>query len=585
MGSPCGVAYPNGRNFTSILMILQLRSAVEFASHLPRYNEIIRVLFKYGFADVLKLVALQRVMGIESAELQKHESGLLSMPPEVRLRMALEELGPTFIKFGQILSSRRDLVSDAYYTELCKLQENVPTFPGKEAKRIFAEQIGMTVDVAFSEFSEKPLAGASIAQVHRAVTREGAVVAVKVQRPDIQPLIEQDLAIILDLAIFLDKYVPDIATLHPVAVVEEFAETLIKELDFTNEASNAERFAQEFEGSPAIKVPRLFTEFSGQKILTMEFIAGSPVNDLTLLRNEGIDPKMLAKSISILIYEQIFEHGFFHADPHPGNMTVLKDGVLGLYDYGMMGSFSMSFRSSIANLLAGLAEKDNRQVMSAIIAMSEEGDVKEPDKMLHDVEEFTEKHLNQPLSKINLSSVLNNLLALLRTYQLRMKGSFYLGIKALSQVEAIGRELDSDLNFVLLGQPYAEKLISHKYRPAHLFELLKKLAAESINFLEVFPSDFHMLRNRLRRGQINIPLQHKIDPEGFEPLRVTLNSIANRLANAILAAAVLICSSILILSGVPPKIWNIPVIGLLGLLWGTYMSLRLALSTWKHGGL
>lgn len=574
-------------------MINQFRSAVEFAAQLPRYNEIIRVLFKYGFADVLKLVVLQRVMGIESAELTSHESGLLAKPPEERLRLALEELGPTFIKFGQIMSSRRDLVTDKYYVELCKLQENVPTFPGKEAKEIFAEQIGVTVAKAFSEFDEKPLAGASIAQVHRATTKEGAIVAVKVQRPDIQPVIERDLSIILDLAKFLEKYVPDIASLNPVAIVQEFSETLLKELDFTNEAENAERFGEQFEGVLAIKVPAVLREFSSKKILTMEFISGYPVNQVKVLRKHAIDPVALSESISALIYQQIFVHGFFHADPHPGNMTVLKGkveevpggGVLGLYDYGMMGEFSLSFRSNIAHLIAGLAEKDNRQVMSALIDMSEEGNVADSDKMLLEVEEFTNKHLTKPLAQINLSQVLNSLLELLRSQRLRMKGNFYLGIKALSQVEAIGRDLNPDLNFILLGQPYAEKLIGDKYKPAHLFDLLKKLSAASIDFLEVFPSDFRMLWNRLRRGQINIPLQHKIDPEGFEPLRVTLDSIANRLANAILAAAVLICSSILILSGLPPTLWHIPVIGLAGLIWGGYMAFRLTLSTWKHGGL
>jgi len=567
-------------------VINQLRSAVEFASHLPRYNEIIRVLFKYGFADVLKLVALQRVIGIESAVLQTHETGLLSKPPAERLRLALEELGPTFIKFGQIISARRDLVTDEYYVELCKLQDSVPTFPGKEAKKIFTEQIGISVGQAFRQFDEKPLAGASIAQVHRAVTKQGAIVAVKVQRPDIQPLIERDLAIILDLAKFVDKHVPDIAVLNPVAIIKEFSDTIRKELDFTNEASNAERFAMQFEGSDKIQVPAVLREFSQERILTMEFISGYPVNDVEVLKEHEIDPVTLSENISILIYQQIFEHGFFHGDPHPGNMTVLEGGVIGLYDYGMMGAFSPGFRSSVAHLIAGLAEKDHRQVMRSILEMSEEGVVDDADRMLRDVEEFSDHHLNnKPLAEINLGYVLNSLLDLLRHNKLRMKGSFYLGIKALSQVESIGRDLNPELNFIEYGKPYAQKLIENKYHPLHLFELLKKLTSESIDFLDDFPHDFRTLWNRIRKGNISIPLQHKIDPQGFEPLRVTLDSIANRLTNAILASSVLIGSSILILSGLPPKIWDIPIIGLGGLIWGAYMCLRLVLSIWKHGGL
>lgn len=566
-------------------MIHQLRSAVEFASHLPRYNEILRVLFKYGFADVLKLVALQRVIGIENAALQVHETGLLSKPPEERLRLALEELGPTFIKFGQILSSRRDLVNDQFYAELCRLHDSVPTFPGKIAKRIFADEIGISVAQAFAEFDEEPLAGASIAQVHRAVTKQGGIVAVKVQRPDIQPTIERDLAIIIDIAKFVEKHVPEIAVLNPVAVVQEFGDTLRKELDFTNEAGNAERFAQQFEGNEKIQVPAVAREFSGERILTMEFMSGFPVDDNEKLLAHGIDPVVLSENISVLIFEQIFDHGFFHGDPHPGNMTVLEGGVVGLYDYGMMGAFSPGFRSSVAHLLAGLAEKDHRQVMRSILEMSEEGVVDDADRMLRDVEAFSEQHLNQSLADINLGFVLNSLLDLLRRNRLRMKGSFYLGIKALSQVEGIGRDLNPQLNFIELARPYAEKLIQNKYHPLHIFELFKKLAAESVDFLEDFPHDFRTLWNRVRRGQISLPLEHKIDPKGFEPLRVTLDSIANRLTNAILAASVLICSSILILSGIPPRLWDIPIIGLIGLIWGAYMCLRLVLSIWKHGGL
>lgn len=544
-----------------------------------------RVLFKYGFADVLRLVFLQRVMGIEGGELATHDSGLLAKPPEERLRLALEELGPTFIKFGQIVSSRRDLVNAEYSAELCKLQDSVPTFPGHEAKKIFAEEIGLSVAAAFRDFDEKPLAGASIAQVHRATTKEGAVVAVKVQRPDIQPLIERDLSILLHLAGLVEKHVPDLAAMNPVAVVKEFSETLIKELDFANEADNTERFGLQFEASAAVKVPAILREFSSKKVLTMEFITGYPVNQTDVLRKNGIDPVALSESISNLIFEQVLVHGFFHADPHPGNLTVLEDGVMGVYDFGMMGEFALGFRSSVAHLIAGLAEQDNRQVMTALIDMSEAGSAVDTVKMLRDVEELSSKHLNKPLAQINLSLVFNSLLELLRNQHLRMKGSFYLGIKALSQVEAIGRELNPDLNFVQIGKPYAIKLIANRYRPERLLQILQKLSGASVDFLEELPGDFRIVWNRLRRGQLNIPLQHKIDPKGFEPLRSTLDNISNRLANAILTASVLICSSILILSGIPPKVWEVPVLGAVGLGWGVWMGIRHAMSTRRHGGL
>jgi ubiquinone biosynthesis protein len=563
----------------------QIKSAVEFASHLPRYREIIGILWKYGFADVLKLVALQHVLGMEDATITIHEEGLLSKPLPERMRLALEELGPTFIKFGQIVSSRRDLVNDEYYLELCKLQSDVPTFPTSQAKAIIAEELGGTVDELFAQFSDEPVGSASIAQVHSAVLRNGTMVAIKVQRPDIEKVIELDLAILRDLARFAERHVPEMAVLNPVGVVEEFSSTLIKELDFTNEAKNAERFKQQFEGNEWIKVPEVFRDFTTSKVMTMEFIIGHPVDDQMKLHRAKIDPVELADHITELIYEQIFEHGFFHGDPHPGNMLVLNGGITGLLDYGMMGSFTPPFRSSIAHLIAGLAEKNHQQVMRSILEMSEEGYAGDTTKMLADVEEFSGTHLNQPLREIKLGLVLNKLLELLRNNHLRMKGSFYLGIKALTQVEAIGRSLNPDLNFIKGGEPYAMRLIEGKYHPKRMFGLFRKLVSESLDFLEDFPHDFRNFYQRLKHGKLNIPLQHKIDPEGFEPLRKTLDSIANRLTNAILSASVLICSSILILSGLPPKIGEVPIIGLVGLIWGFYMCMRLVLSIWKHGGL
>jgi ubiquinone biosynthesis protein len=567
------------------VILNQIRSAVEFASHLPRYREIVSILWKYGFADVLRLVALQRFLGIEDATITLREEGLLSKPLPERVRLALEELGPTFVKFGQIVSSRRDLVTDEYYVELCKLQDDVPPFPSDEVRSIIAEELGKPVSKLFKKFDDKTVGSASIAQVHAAQLPDGTRLAVKVQRPDAEELIDLDLAVLLDLARFVDRHVPEISGVNPIGVVLEFSSTLRKELDFNNEAANIERFGAQFAGNRWIKVPRVLRELTTPRVLTMQFISGYEIMDVAALKRAGIDPVELSEHITELIYQQIFEHGFFHGDPHPGNMLVMPGGVTGLLDYGMMGSFSPAFRSSIAYLIAGLAAKNYQDVMGAILEMSEEGFASNPGRMLADVEAFSEQHLNQPLRDIRLGDLLNNLLEMLRNNHLRMKGSFYLGVKALTQVEAIGRALNPDLDFLKIGEPYATREIEGKYQPSRILALARKLFGESLDFLEDFPHDFRQLYQRVKHGKINIPLEHKIDPEGFEPLRKTLDSIANRLTNAILAASVLICSSILVLADLPPKLGGVPIIGVAGLIWGAFMCLRLVLSIWKHGGL
>lgn len=567
-------------------MIFQsLRSAVDFATHIPRYREILGVLMKYGFANELRLAALEHLLKIEPHPGPAEPGEMVARPFPERVRLALEELGPTFIKFGQILSSRRDLIADELYEELVKLQDRVPPFGTDVALKIVEEELGAPAGELFAEFEEEPIGGASIAQVHRARLPDGRLVAVKIQRPDIQRRIEIDLAIARDIAAFLAKHVPEISGVNPVGIVEEFAANLTKELDFTNDARNALRFGAQFAGNEKIRVPFIYEPLCTKKVLTMEYMKGLPVDAPELLREHGIDPVKLSQDISVLIYQQIFEFGFFHGDPHPGNITILPGGVVGLYDYGMMGVFSPEFRLSVARMIYGLAEKNHRAVMRAILEMSEEGYARDPHRMLHDVEAFAEENLNRPLREINLGQVLNRLLELLRNNQLRMKGSFYLGIKALSQVEAIGRMLNPALEFVTLGGPYALRTLSTKYRPRRLARLMQRLLADTVDFLEEFPHDFRALYLRLKRGDFNIPLEHKIDPQGFEPLRRTLDSIANRLTEGILAASLLICSSILILANVPPHVFGYPALGLVGLVAGVLMLLRLVFSIGRHGGL
>ncbi len=559
---------------------------MDLYTHLPRYREILAILFKYGFADVLRLVALQRILRIEEATIRIHpDDAILSKPLPERLRLALEELGPTFVKFGQILSSRRDLITNDYFIELTKLQNSVPPFPVSEAKAIVERELGHPLHRLFSHFSKNPIGSASIAQVHKATLPDGTPVAVKVQRPDIEKTIALDVAILHDLAHFVEKHVPEASGLNPIGVVQEFTETLQRELDFENEASNAERFAEQFEGNPHIRVPKIYRDHSNARILTMDFITGIPITDHESLVANGIDTCKLAVTMTGLIYEQIFTHGFFHGDPHPGNMTVLPDSTIVLYDYGMMGKFTPQMRESIALLVSGLAEKNHTQTTRSILDLSEEGVAKDQMLLQAEVEKFAEQNLSRPLREISLGAVLNSLLDLLRDNRLRMRPAFYLGIKALAQVEAIGRELDPGLNFIQLGDPYASRVLLGKFGAGRVGGILKGVALEALDFLRDFPGDFRQLYQSIRRGKINIPLEHKIDPKGFEPLRTTLDSIANRLTNAILTAAVLICSSIVLLASIPPHVGHVSVPGATGLLFGTYMCLRLVFSIWKHGGL
>lgn len=566
------------------MVLKQIKAAVEVYHHLPRYHEIFHVLFKYGFADVLKLVHLQKILEIKDAHLPARQKELHDLPPAARFRMALEELGPTFVKLGQILSTRRDFVNEDFVKELHKLQDHVKPFPGSEARKVIEEELGSSVDNIFKEFDQKPFASASMAQVHKATLKGGEIVAVKVQRPGIAEVISVDLAIMMDVARFLDKHVPEIAVLNPVGVVKEFSKTLWQEQDFTNEARNLDRFAKQFRSNRNIRVPKLFRDLSTDRVMVMEYVVGLPIDQPDKLRSHHIDPHKLAERVSKLIFQQMFEFGFFHADPHPGNMCVLGGGVLCLYDYGMMGTLSPTFREDIATMILGLSEKDNRMVTRSLLGMSEQGFADDPKKLEIDMEAFSEQYLDRPLKELKLGFVLNRLLDVLMQNKLRMLADFYLGVKALSQVEALGATLNPDLNFVRFGQPYATAVIEQKYDIWRLLKNMYHSFAEYWDFMRDLPVDLHDFYQKFKSGRYQIPIEHRIDPAGFEPMRSTMNHIANRLSNTIFASALMIGASILILANMPPLVHGVSLFGIIGLCLATLMGIRLMFSIWKRGG-
>lgn len=343
------------------------------------------------------------------------------------------------------------------------------------------------------------------------------------------------------------------------------------------------RFAGEFAGNPRLRVPRYYEELSTGSVLTMEFLRGERIDQPEKLRAAGIDTAELAERISAMIFTQVLEHGFFHGDPHPGNMSVLPGGVMVLYDYGMMGSFTPTLRELIADLVIGLTDCDAQRTMHALIGMSESGFVDEPQRMQADIEAFNENHLNKPLKDINIGYVFNRLLDLLMTHRLRMKPVFYLGIKALSQIEAVGLTLNPDLNFMELAKPFALRMFQSKLNFSALKKLFSRALLDVSRVAERLPADTREWYQRLRAGKFSIPVEHKIHPEGFDPLRKTLHQIANRLAQAILSAALLMSAGLLTVAGVPPLILGIPLLGWLGLGLGLGLAIRLAVKIWRDG--
>ena len=559
------------------MVLKQIRAAVEVYHHLPRYHEIFHVFFKYGFGDMLNMSHLQKILEIKDSHLPAEQKELHGKSPGVRFRMALEELGPTFVKLGQILSTRGDLVSEEYMDELHRLQDQVKPFPGSEARTMVETELCCKIDEVFKEFDLKPSASASMAQVHHGILKNNRSVAVKVQRPDIAETIAIDLAIMMDVAKFLDKHVEAIAVLNPIGVVGEFSKTLWQEQDFSNEARNMERFAKQFIGSRVVHVPAIYPDLCTERVLTMEFVTGQRIDEPDKLREHDLSPVKLSHNISRLIFQQMFKFGFFHADPHPGNMCVLPDGVVCLYDYGMMGTLSPVFRENIAEMVLGLSEKDHRLVTRSLLSMSEQGYADDPKKLEGDVEAFAGQYLDVPLKDLKLGFVLNRLLDVLREHKLRMLADFYLGIKALSQVESLGALLNPDLNFVQFGRPYATEVIEGKYEPTRVWKDLQHTFAEYWDVLRDLPLDLHDFYQKIKTGRYSFPVAHRIDPEGFEPLRNTLNHIANRMSQTFVLSAFLICSSIFFLA-------DQQVLGAIGLVITVIMGLRLLFSIWKRGG-
>jgi len=465
-------------------------------------------------------------------------------------------------------------------TELEKLQDKVPPFPFIEVKEIIESELRHSLEEIFSRFEQTPIAAASLGQVHSARLKNGDMVAVKIQRPNIRRIIEVDLEIMLYLATLLQKHVVEAEWYDPVGVVKEFAKSITKELDYTLEASNIERFAKKFKDEPTIYVPRVYRDYSTEKVLTMEYIDGIKVSEIQRLKAAGYDCKLIARRGANLILKQIFEHSFFHGDPHPGNIFILPDNVICFLDYGMMGYLEEETKETLALLVRAFIDKDVAETTRWLLKLypAEKVNLRE---LKLDIWELIDQYHGVPLEQIELKRLFRQTLYLVERYHLKIPPNLFLLNKALVYLEGIGRSLDPDFNAVEQIQPFIKETILKKFRLHTIARKWQKGLEELFTVFQQSPQEIREIFSLLKKGEIKLKLEHK----ALERFIAKQEQANNRLALAIIVAALIIASALVMLSDIPPLIFGIPGMALIGFLVAGLVGLCLLIDFFRSGKL
>jgi len=519
-----------------------------------RYRQIANILVRNGFGGLLETLKLRRIFRRRKPALE----GLPS-PRAKRLRLALEELGPTFIKMGQMLSTRADIVPADIFVELQKLQDQVPPVSAAEIIPMIESQLDSPLQEIFSEFDEIPMAAASIGQVHRAQLKTGEKVAVKVQRPDIRKVIEEDIDILRTLAGLAERHIPDAELYCPVDVVNEFARIIRRELDYTLEARNMERFARNFADDDTIYIPKVYYEFSSRRVLTMEMIDGIKLSQVDELKEAGFDIEKLAIRGAEAYLKQIFVHRFFHGDPHPGNIFILPGEVIGLMDFGIVGWLSPEMADRLNNVLIAVAQRDSTRITEELLRISIVDEDSDVDALKSDMAEFVERYYDIPLSQFQISELMRDLSEMSAKYRIRMNHQLGLLGKVMAGMEGISRQLDPDFNILPYIEPFAKRLIAQRLSPGKLLAKAAQTAKDYADLMVTLPQDLRDVLEKARNGKLRIEFKHI----GLEDIVPELERSTSRLSFAMIIAALLIGSAYVLQSDIQPELLR-HIIGALG---------------------
>ena len=580
-------------------MLLEALTAVR---DLGRLHDIASILIRYGFGDMVRRMGLANALERAGRALHWNEAEELAhLDPPARVRRALEELGPTFVKLGQVLATRIDLFEPEWIAEFGKLQDSAPAASYAGIRQQLAEDLGAPPEELFATFDPEPLAAASIAQVHRARLEDGSEVVVKVRRPGIRPIIEADLRWLARLAKLAEGESPELRAFRPQEVVRQFTQSLRRELDFAGECRNAEHIAENFSGytdkdeptgdasaeaAPEpppvlsiIVIPRVYWQWTGERVCVQEFIAGISGRKLAAVDQAGLDRKVLARRGAHAVLKMIVEDGFFHADPHPGNVFYLPGNRIAFIDFGMVGRLTEVRRDQLTGLLLGLVRQEPRRVAEVMLDWTGDGAMDE-DGLLVEIQTFVQQYHGVALKQLRLGAMLSDLVAILRQHQLALPSDLSLLIKAFISLEGMGRELDPDFDMAGEAMPLLEQALRARYTPTALFQRGWRGVSEALSLVAGLPQDISRLLRAARRGRLEI----HIDVTHLKRVGNQLDNAASRLTVGVVIAALIIGSSIVMTVPGGPTWLGLPFFGLLGFVGAVIGSIWLLLSIWRSGG-
>jgi len=549
---------------------MKITSIPQIYRHVGRWGDILSVLSKYELAAWVGRLGPKFAKGFLKT---RAGDAIAGQPWETRVRLAMCELGPTFIKLGQVLSTRPDLAGVALAEELQGLQANVPADPPEVARATIERELGRPIEELFAEFDDQAIASASIGQVHRATLPSGEAVVVKVQHAGIERKVAVDLDILAGLAQLAERN-PDLRNYRPRAVVAEFQRVMRRELDFLREQRNMEQFARNFAGNPHIRIPRSFPRLSTHRVLTMERIDGIKLAETDRLAGVAVDQEEIARRGANLYLEMLFQHGFYHADPHPGNIVLLDGGVIGLLDYGMVGRIDERLRDQVEEGLLAAVDRDAERLAALLIHIGSPPRDLDRAGLSIDLTDFLAHYANQPLDQFDLSGALKEITEMVRRYGIMLPARVGMLIKVLVTLEGTSRMLSPSFSLAQIMEPYQATLRWHRISPTRRLRKTRRVIREFEHLIEALPQGTMDILDQIQSGQFDVHLDHR----GLEPS-------VNRLVLGMLASALFLGSALLLAHKVPPLVYGVSSLGAAGFVVSVGLGLRLLRAINKSGRL